>query len=59
MRSSHKWTNKMETILVEYLRCKLTAAEIAEVLNSVFGYSLTRNAILGKIFRMRKNGAKI
>lgn len=52
-----KWDPQASVRLMQLLAQNRNARECADILNAEFGFKLTRNAILGKTFRLRLKGS--
>jgi hypothetical protein len=50
------WTQEQEATLVEHWERGLSAAKIAVELAQILGTSVTRNMVMGKVDRLRKDG---
>jgi hypothetical protein len=54
-----KWTEAAINELIHLWRCRNTATQIANTLTATYGHHYTRNAVLGKIWRLRDAGYKV
>jgi len=50
------WTEEHETTVVKHWEQGLSAAKIASELSRILGTAVTRNMVMGKVDRLRKNG---
>jgi GcrA cell cycle regulator len=50
------WTEEHETTIVKHWESGLSATKIASELSRILGASVTRNMIMGKVDRLRKDG---
>jgi len=50
------WTEEHETTVVKHWEQGLSAAKIAIELSRILGTSVTRNMVMGKVDRLRKDG---
>lgn len=50
------WTQEHKSTIVKHWESGLSAAKIADELSRVLGASVTRNMIMGKVDRLRKDG---
>lgn len=54
-----KWNAAIQDVMLRLWRERKTANEIANTLTATFGHYYTRNAVLGKIWRLRDAGYKV
>lgn len=50
------WTEEHETTIVKHWERGLSASKIADELSRILGASVTRNMVIGKVDRLRKDG---